>query len=169
MLKLTPIEYLMHLKDIYFTKTHDFPSPELLLARQFRSPIYQFPTLYPPVSDLKFYNQVDVCRYFICKYWEFGSDARYVRCQSRGWEIQPLYLSWQPSCLPQLSDGMLGLSPSLNKQEIILDAWLKQGLIFDDEIAGTAQQRSGHTRQFQGSKKMELKKILKQPLILRKD
>lgn len=68
MSRLTLTRYTAHLEDINSLKKHDFPSLDFLLARQFRHPVHQPVTPFPPEPDPKSHDQVDVCRYSIYGY-----------------------------------------------------------------------------------------------------
>lgn len=52
-----------------------------------------------------------------------GCEARYARRQDGGQGIWPLYSSLVARC-SQLCDGIPGLGPSLDEEEVILDACL---------------------------------------------
>lgn len=52
------------------------------------------------------------------------------------WRFSPYtYLCNLAIYRSQLCNSMLGLSLSFNREEIILDAWLGQELVFNNEIA----------------------------------
>lgn len=124
MLKSILTRYIMHFKGINSLEIYMFISPKLLFPRQFCHQIHQILIIFSHVLNLKFNYHVNVCKYFIYKYQEFENEDRYVRRQGCNLKIQLLYLFLQPSCLPQLCNGMPGLSLLFNKEEIILKACL---------------------------------------------
>lgn len=101
--------------------------PEYHLPHPFR------PALGHPLS----HTLVEVYRYYISTVvgvWEWGQVCMSPRSRSRSRDLAPIP-NFADCLLLRPCDGLRGLGPSRNEEEIILDDRLGRGLVFDDEIA----------------------------------